>query len=422
MNLLRDRRRQLLRVLETGQDTNGQLDLSLLDRLQVQSVEALRIQYSVKAFNHEVSSDPEDLPAKYQAADGVLYFVRRGDVPWASIARELALALCPEADPGRLAAGIKEVLAATSEGAAAAMLDELGFAPLAVAAEKPEVATGVIDDLGGETAPPEQPQPTEPTAEGQTPTTGSGSSGADGRPRGEGAAQPTGATATGTPIPPTHGEPLTAEDAINRLLGPGAGSPSPLPPDLQKQLQSRPEGAGAGRGAPGRGQQRDGQRRDGERRGQRRRGERDGERRPARGGYPVLRSYVAHDDPEADREVDPVLAQRREQVNRSGMNRVLEYERQQGRNPREMPPLHPGYDVESDSATGQIERYIEVKSLSGDWEEPAGATSEPIRVLTGSANTGSMICARTPRHCHANSRRLPVVSISNESSGRDGRP
>ena len=142
MTLLHERHRQLLRVLETGQDTNGQLDLSLLDRLQVQSVTALRIQYSVKAFNHEVSSDPEDVPAKFQAADGVLYFVRRGgNAPWASIARELAIALCPEADPGRLAAGIKEVLAAPSDRARRRRCwTNLGFAPLAVADEKPEVA------------------------------------------------------------------------------------------------------------------------------------------------------------------------------------------------------------------------------------------------------------------------------------------
>jgi len=380
MTLLHERHRQLLRVLETGQDTNGQLDLSLLDRLQIQSVEALRIQYSVKAFNHEVSSDPEDLPAKYQATEGVLYFVRRGgDPPWASIARELALALCPDADPGRLAAGIKEVLAATSEGAAASMLDELGFAPLAVAEQTSAIEAGIVEDLGGEIAPPETQPQIEPAATGLPPAT-VGSPGVDGRPRGEGTAQPTSPATTGAPTTPTDGAPMTADDAINRLLGPGADSPSPLPPDLQRQLQSRPEGAGAGRGTPGSGQRSEGQRRDGQGRGQRRTGERSGERRPARGGYPVLRSYVAHDNPEADRETDPVQAERREHVNRQGMNRVLEHERNEGRNPREMPPLNPGYDVESDNASGQIERYIEVKSLSGDWEGPhAGMTDTQFK-------------------------------------------
>jgi len=169
------------------------------------------------------------------------------------------------------------------------------------------------------------------------------------------APQPIGQTTAGAVATATDGEPLTPDDAINRLLGPGADSPTPLPPELQKQLRSRPEGAGADRGLPG-----TGQRRDGQRRGKRHPGDRDGERQPTR-GYPVLRSYVSREDPEADREVDPLLVERRERVNCHGMNRVLEYERQHQRHPREMPPLNPGYDVESDNATGQIERYIEVK-------------------------------------------------------------
>jgi hypothetical protein len=46
---------------------------------------------------------------------------------------------------------------------------------------------------------------------------------------------------------------------------------------------------------------------------------------------------------------------------------VLAYERERGRNPHEMPPLHPGYDIESLSEDGEVQRYIEVKSLSGNW-------------------------------------------------------
>ncbi len=94
----------------------------------------------------------------------------------------------------------------------------------------------------------------------------------------------------------------------------------------------------------------------------------------------MLRSYVAIDAPEEDRESDPALAERREQVNRHGMNRVLAYERLMKRHPREMPHLHPGYDVESDDLSGQIERYIEVKSLSGYWEGPhAGMTDTQFK-------------------------------------------
>jgi len=362
---IRDRRQQLLRVIESDQDANGQIDLGFIDRLECRAVEELRVQYSVKAFNHEWDSAPESLPAKFHTEDGVLYFVRGTNMPWPSIAKELALALCPEADPGRMAAGIKEVLAATSEEDAGSILDELGFAPIAVVDTVPEEPAGVIEDLGGEDAPP-TPEPDQPATPAQppipSPTTG------------------TTATGNGTPLLPpttkggnlpvgTDGQPLTPEDAINRILGPDGGTATSLPPELQKQLQSRPDGAGKGTGT-GNGQPRDGKRQPGS--GTRERG---GDRRPSRGGYPVLRSYVSHTDPDEDRETDPVQAERRAKVNRSGVEKVLAYEVSQQRHPREMPPLHPGYDVESDNDQGHVERYIEVKSLSGDWEGPhAGMT------------------------------------------------
>jgi predicted deacylase len=61
----------------------------------------------------------------------VLYAAYEGDtVPWAAVARELALALRPNQPPGGLALGIKEILAAPSLAAAAEILGELGYPPL----------------------------------------------------------------------------------------------------------------------------------------------------------------------------------------------------------------------------------------------------------------------------------------------------
>ena len=359
-----------MRVLETGQDAEGRLDLSLLDQLRVMSVDALRVQYTVKAFNHEISSDPEDLPAKFQAADGVLYIVRRGgEAPWPSIARELALALCPDTDPGQLAAGVKDVLAAPSESAAAAILDELGFAPLAVAEVAPTVSVGVIEDLGGASTPTD-PQQAGLITDVPPPATGS-YPGAAAQPRAEGSTQPTSQGETGAPAAPASGEPPTTGDVTSRRLGPVGGPPAQLPPGLEDQPRSLTERARFRKGTPGEGEQQDRQQHP-----QPRSGERDSERRPSRGGYPVLRSYVAPQNPDVDGEADPAVAERRELVNRHGMVRVLDYERLKNRHPREMPHSHPGYDVESDNAASQIERFIEVKSLSGDWEGPYAGMSD----------------------------------------------
>jgi hypothetical protein len=43
----------------------------------------------------------------------------------------------------------------------------------------------------------------------------------------------------------------------------------------------------------------------------------------------------------------------------------------------EKPPNHPGYDIESMDATGEVVRYIEVKSLSGKWGSLGASVSKP---------------------------------------------
>jgi hypothetical protein len=65
--------------------------------------------------------------------------------------------------------------------------------------------------------------------------------------------------------------------------------------------------------------------------------------------------------------IDSAEIDRREKVGRGGIDAALEFERKSGRNPIEMDHLHEGYDVESRSTTGEIERYIEVKAISADW-------------------------------------------------------
>lgn len=57
------------------------------------------------------------------------------------------------------------------------------------------------------------------------------------------------------------------------------------------------------------------------------------------------------------------------EIDRAGVDRVVTFELAAGRNPRKMEHHNPGYDVESSGADGQVLRYIEVKSLAGDWTE-----------------------------------------------------
>jgi hypothetical protein len=89
------------------------------------------------------------------------------------------------------------------------------------------------------------------------------------------------------------------------------------------------------------------------------------ESRPRQDYY---RTYVGKDEPQENAEAIGAKQEHRSILNRAGVNRVLEYERSAGRNPTEMSHTHPGYDVESGNPSGEIERFIEVKSCPGDWD------------------------------------------------------
>lgn len=153
---VQERRLQIARVLESQvRGADPTLNLSILDQLRCQSVRRLKINFSLCAFNREFPpSNPENVPAYFQRDKASLYFVcRNGQPPWPSIAREFALALCPDEEPGRLASGIKEVLVAESEEEARSALDELGFSPLEMAPPSGTPDGNCVDDLGGESAP-----------------------------------------------------------------------------------------------------------------------------------------------------------------------------------------------------------------------------------------------------------------------------
>jgi hypothetical protein len=76
---------------------------------------------------------------------------------------------------------------------------------------------------------------------------------------------------------------------------------------------------------------------------------------------------VVH-DPEPDEEdPDSEGHKHRSEVDRSGVDKVLKHERELGCFPEEQDHFNKGYDVVSKDGNGQILRYIEVKSLSGNW-------------------------------------------------------
>lgn len=84
----------------------------------------------------------------------------------------------------------------------------------------------------------------------------------------------------------------------------------------------------------------------------------------------ILRSYVdpQHDPADVGNDSVPGTGNARVlEIDRQGTARVMAFEKQQRRQPQKMDHYHPGYDIESRDAQGQV-RYIEVKSLSVQWD------------------------------------------------------
>jgi hypothetical protein len=140
-----------------------------------------------------------------------------------------------------------------------------------------------------------------------------------------------------------HVSPLdTPAQAINKLIGPDAPEPSPPPPEINlppDTILFKPSRSGKNQQGK-------------------------------------LRTYVLPTDGTHKAE-DPAINLKRQSVDRAGVNYVMEFERKHDRYPHEMPEKHPGYDLESKNADGEVLRFIEVKSLSGSWGSLGAGMSKP---------------------------------------------
>jgi hypothetical protein len=295
---LTTRRGSIVRVLETHSSHGAGIAEALdrLDSLAVQRCESAKVRYRLQAFGREITSQPESVPALFNSVTRTLVIVVGGGrVSWPAVAREFATALLPEEDPGRIAAGLKEVLAALDEDEARVALDELGFARLqeehAAPATPPEAEGTLGDDV---------PLPEEPTSQSPEPV-----------------------------APPPNPPPdiPTGNGSTTSFPAGGSGAQNSAPPKRHPRQRQQ--------------------------------------------GRDHWRSYPAPVNPGAATAVnaDPDAQRNRTETDKAGIARVLEFEQQAGRFPKEMPHSNPGYDVESADAEGQIVRYIEVKSLTGSWRD-----------------------------------------------------
>ncbi len=349
LSRIQERQDLLRRLLDFASPGLG-AKLGVFSEVRCYRATRLVVAQTLDAFNRVRQSTPEPVQAFLSRDDRELYYAASdGRLPWIAISRELVSLLCPDEQPGQLAIGMKDVLGSESEEIAKSVLDELQIPELDVQPTEGLLNSGVISSLGDdgedvmEDIPPDDDvdEPIEPLL--------ADTKRHDGADHGDSAVRPVG-----------HGTGSAASTSKRRSgrgdrnIGNGRGNSTPVMGGDEED--SDPESNGTTRPSAGSS------------------GHRGAKKRR---GYAVLRSYVMPDRPDDDGELDGEGQSHRSEVGQKGVDRVMRFEEEHGRAPKEMPPRHEGYDVESNNEDGNVERIIEVKSLDGEWTEAEAGLTKP---------------------------------------------
>ncbi len=339
---LYDRRGLFARVMRVqAADTAIRAQLEKLGKLRVIQAESIAVRYRWGApelpWRHE---DPgEGVSALFDAGDFALYFSPNdGAVPWSAFARELALALYPREDPGRYAAGLKEVLMSQTYAEAERNLDDLGIGTIDLNIFPVDESTEPTAQQGEERGAHDASQ-TDPEGESEPALERPGS--------GQEAAELLlGQTHTPTPPVAEPGAPEPIARAATPSSATGNGS-SPVGGSLSYALAS---GGAASRS--------------------------HGDANPAArrvpgssGARPFI-SYVAV-HPEDDEESDPdgIDYQTRLEIESRAIAFILEREPVLRRTPHN----NPGFDLFEPDSDDEPVRWVEVKAMTGTMDDrPVG--------------------------------------------------
>lgn len=324
--LIAERRRQIFRAVDPLLSGSGTTEvLSRLDALSFGRVSRLEVVYRLHLPGSNVDLRSEVLPATtVLVADRIL---RTSDpVSSVELARELAKRIAPSVERTALVPALALALQPGTPNDADAALDSAGVPRLDSAVEG-SVVPAVLEVLGGAELPDDQV-----TFGVQTDSD------------------------TVRPEPDATTAPQSDESQT--------GAEEPAPPD-DSEYESAPS-AGEPRAGDGR-------------RTDRRRPPTKGTRRT------FLRSYVSPIGDADDQELQDDGG--RSETDVAGTTAVLAYERSYGREPTLMPHDNPGFDIESRNPSGEVARYIEVKSLTGEWTD-LGAGLSARQYQEGSERRG----------------------------------
>ncbi len=344
---LTDRRRLILRVL-AADDVEAAEKLNEFEaRVRLVRLTRLVIDQAIDLGGSVHRTQPFDRGALYRPEVGALCYVESSQpASWVEVARELTRAIKVDGSRAPHVAGaLRGVLAAASDEEARRELDELGYRAVdeASAAEaEPTVASG----FGGGPSPDDQDQDSK----------ASNAADADGEPDREGLPAQAACGSDGTEEPSAEGAGGTR--AIGRTgSSRGGDAGNGTAETVAGTASSDATGGSATAGTSSKAGTADSSNR---------------RHASATSTQTRLRSYVSPKGPASQSPYDG--SDEDEEVERAGVAAVLDYERMQGRVPKEMPPLNPGFDVRSVDADERV-RFIEVKSSAAVWGERGVAMS-----------------------------------------------
>ena len=308
----------------------GHSKIDMLGAPTVQSADVLRVVYRVNRF----ASIAESAHAYLDRQQDLIYFDRNSPMKWTHIAREIS-SIAAAGEASLLAPAIKEALQPHSIAEAEATLDALGV-PRTLEDQAADLQSG-----RSMAAPPEMDD-------------------ASTAPDGEPDQDRNTSFTLGTEQSPQNVDPPSTLQSFT------PNSPDELRPDEESEVQPSPESdeVTGTSDLPNSDDVTDDEEMPKSATPPKR------PKTPARSKTkprPVLRSFLSG-DPDEESSLSDEEKQRRRNTDRAGVKHVMEYESRAGRFPVEMPHENEGYDIESCDASGDVIRYIEVKSLSGAWD------------------------------------------------------
>lgn len=342
------------RVLNGELDKGSEVDTSRIENVGVFRSPGLSVVTEASALGEVVSSNPESREAFFDPSSDKMYVTREnGDLAWTPLASEIASFLVSRRDSSRsVASALVHVLSAPSIDSARRTLDQLGFPELRSESYGSVGRHETISLGGGTDVDDEQDEDADSSSE-VIHSRENGESSPEGEEVDESKSEIE-KEELGSPLEEerTTPEPTQSEGSASEQDSSGEGDEEGESTEREVKATTEESSSGSDE-ETGKISSKD---------------DKQTESTDSEHDYrsSKLRTYVSKTPTQGRKgqtgnATDP-------EINKSGVDCVLKYEREQGREPEEQDHYNPGFDILSYDENGQLLRYIEVKSTNGLWD------------------------------------------------------